>query len=237
MTKSYSSRFRGVTRSGNDVHPWVAQIWENGKKRYLGSFLTEEEASAAFVAATASRVKRGRRRGAPAVGVYDDDRNWCEIEVGRDRWAKVDLADMRMVFGDPCWAVRNGYAYREGLAMHRLILGLSLGDPDQIDHINGDKLDNRRSNLRIATRSQNLANQQKSRGATSSRYKGVHWDRSKQKWRATIRSQHLGCFASEEDAARAYNRAARQAWGEYAYLNDVPLRLRRMASQEEKPPT
>jgi hypothetical protein len=112
--------------------------------------------------------------------------------------------------------------------MHRLIMGLADDDPRQVDHANGDRSDNRRSNLRIATQSQNLGNSRK-RAGTTSRYKGVSWHKQNKKWVAYIgvdgSLHHLGCFTSEEAAARAYNRAARAAWGDFACLNDVPPRL------------
>jgi hypothetical protein len=94
----------------------------------------------------------------------------------------------------------------------------------QIDHRDGDGLNNRRENLRPATRTQNNANQRKYRG--TSRYKGVSWDVSSRRWRARIHCDHretsLGQFTSEADAARAYNAAALEHFGEYARLNEIP---------------
>jgi HNH endonuclease len=96
-------------------------------------------------------------------------------------------------------------------------------DAGEIDHINGDCLDNRRENLRKATRSQNMANQPKIGGTWSSHYKGVTWFKQRQKWRAQIkiegRNHHLGLFINEDDAAKAYDEAAFQAFGEFAHLN------------------
>jgi hypothetical protein len=107
--------------------------------------------------------------------------------------------------------------------MHRLILGLTSDDPLEVDHINGDRLDNRRSNLRVANQSQNLANQRKTRGA--SRYKGVDWHERHQLWRARIQKDGkrrlLGWFASEDEAGVAYNEAAVRLFGEYARLNVI----------------
>lgn len=109
------------------------------------------------------------------------------------------------------------------LYFHREVMG----NPSLfVDHHNLDGLDNRRANLRLATDSQNLGNQPKirlSRPVTSS-YKGVWWDRSRNKWASGIttgqnRRRSLGRHASEEDAARAYDRAALELWGEYARLN------------------
>lgn len=103
--------------------------------------------------------------------------------------------------------------------MHRLILDAPPGL--QVDHANGNTLDNRRSNIRLATRSQNQANSRRTRGA--SRFKGVNWFSPKGCWVAKIGlnqcSRHLGYFADEEAAARAYDDAAREVFGPFAALN------------------
>ena len=79
--------------------------------------------------------------------------------------------------------------------------------------------------LRIATRSQNSANKPKSKRKASSIYKGVSKEHGRNKWRASIRVnyeyRHLGSFDTEREAAIAYNKAALEAWGEYALLNDL----------------
>lgn len=98
-----------------------------------------------------------------------------------------------------------------------------MGNPAglDIDHINHNTLDNRRCNLRVASRSQNAANC-KGRG---NKYKGVWWDEEKQRWRARItvnyQGYNLGRFDNEEDAAIAYNVAAQLFFGEFALLNRV----------------
>ena len=108
--------------------------------------------------------------------------------------------------------------------MHRLIMGAQPGQ--LIDHKNRKGLDNQRGNLRFCTRSQNQANAKKRAG--SSRYKGVTWDKHWDKWRAMIgvRSKrfHLGYFDDEDDAGRAYNRAATEYFGEFARPNVIEER-------------
>jgi hypothetical protein len=100
--------------------------------------------------------------------------------------------------------------------MHRLFAGAPGMD---VDHINGNGLDNRRCNLRPATRSQNNMNRAKRRGV--SKFKGVSPKRGK--WRAYLKTgkkQHnLGVFESEYDAARAYDVKAKEMFGEFARVN------------------
>lgn len=105
--------------------------------------------------------------------------------------------------------------------IHRLLLGAT--DPKiQVDHINGNKLDNRKKNLRLATNQQNQYNVGLRKDNTSG-YKGVSWYKKGKKWHAAIRngnkSIHLGYFKTAVEAARAYDKAAVEFFGEYAYLN------------------
>lgn len=95
-----------------------------------------------------------------------------------------------------------------------------MGDPMcGVDHINGNGLDNRRVNLRLATSLQNQGNSRKRRNA-SSYYKGVSWYKPLKKWRAQIKVDkhviHLGYFVSEEEAAIVYQEAAIAHFGEFA---------------------
>jgi hypothetical protein len=94
----------------------------------------------------------------------------------------------------------------------------------EVDHINHNGLDNRRSNLRLATPSQNNANQRPRQDARlTSKYKGVYYDKSRGRWAATIhvdgRTRGLGRYDTEDAAAAAYDHAAAEVWGEFALLN------------------
>jgi hypothetical protein len=116
------------------------------------------------------------------------------------------------------YAVR--YSRPRSLYLHQLLV--AVGPDQQVDHRNHDGLDNRRSNLRISTRSQNQANRRIPRNNTSG-FKGVSWDRTNRKWQANItinnRQIKLGRYIDAVDAAVAYNAAAIEAWGEFALLN------------------
>jgi hypothetical protein len=133
--------------------------------------------------------------------------------VLRNRWHVYEVRRSGRTHGPYASAFNRGIG---GIvSMHKLITGWPL-----TDHLNHDGLDNRRQNLRPATTSQNRQNQRPPIGG-SSRFKGVSWHKRSRKWVAQMGGEqhYLGSFASEEDAARAYDCAARQAYGEFAYLN------------------
>lgn len=90
--------------------------------------------------------------------------------------------------------------------LHRFIGGLEPGDPREVDHRNGDGLDNRRENLRIRTAQERGQNARK-RPGTSSKFRGVHWHQHARMWEAAVQAggerYHLGYFHSEVQAGRA----------------------------------
>lgn len=153
-----------------------------------------------------------------------------EVPLSNGSVALVDDEDA-WVLGNR-WTCSNGYAQRRKdyrlQYMHRAIAA-EMGFPAaaHVDHINGDKLDNRRANLRPADKKTNGANRvaYRKRAVVVSRFKGVCWRQDRQAWWAYItvnrKRRYLGFFHDELDAARAYNAAALEAWGEYARLNDV----------------
>lgn len=113
--------------------------------------------------------------------------------------------------------------------MHRAVLSRMLErkllTSEQVDHINGDPLDNRRSNLRLATHAENQRNKGRYSNNTSG-YKGVSWAKKENKWQAQIsfngKVKYLGYFATAEDAYESYCKAAKELHGEYANLGDNP---------------
>lgn len=107
--------------------------------------------------------------------------------------------------------------------LHRFLIAAPKGSI--VDHINGNPLDNRKSNLRLCTRAQNCQNQRIGK-SNSSGYKGVSWETWSQKWHASItangKQRSLGRFSSKEAAAKAYNKATLKYHGQYARLNVLP---------------
>jgi len=127
------------------------------------------------------------------------------------------------------WYISDGYAVRDVLPrgikhqtirMHRMIVNTPKGM--DTDHINMDRLDNRRENLRVCNRSQNMLNT-KAHSDNASGMKGVSWDKKKRKWRARIfinnREKWLGYFDQIIDAAHAYDEAMLNRSSEFARTN------------------
>lgn len=155
--------------------------------------------------------------------------NTCTITLSKGEYALVDLQDYELL-SSVKWScvVPNGthkYAVRmdgsKYVYMHRVIMDAEVGT--LVDHINGNTLDNRRENLRFATKSQNSINSSKIRGI--SRYKGV-WFRERNKpWVAEIHKDgvkyHLGSFKTEVAAAIAYNKKAVELFGDFAVENKI----------------
>lgn len=148
-----------------------------------------------------------------------------EVEVGEDAVAMLSTREDYDLVRRYNWHLTyNGYARANiggrTVFMHRLIM--NPGPGMVVDHINGNKLDNRRENLRICTPAENARNCGSFRNSTS-RYKGVHLCSRSGKWRAKIHVNKMhfkiGYFATEEEAARAYDARARELHGEFARLN------------------
>jgi hypothetical protein len=155
------------------------------------------------------------------------------IYLGDDEWTIVD-ADVYYRLGHLKWQIKGNrgrkfYAVRFAkigpgrtklLNLHRVITNAPKGLV--VDHKNCDSLDNRRANLRLATRSQNNQNVPK-RKNTSSRFIGVCFNKEHKKWCAYIsyegKSLWLGYFESEIVAAKAYDRAALKYYGDFARIN------------------
>lgn len=154
------------------------------------------------------------------------------IPLTKGKFASVSIEDY-MELRKYNWSVNScNYASRgkkingkkKFITMHRFIMN----PPDgmQVDHINGNRLDNRRCNLRICTRSQNCSSRDSST-KNKSGFRGVIFHSSTKKWRACIKVNQkmisLGLFHTKLEAARAYNDAAIQNFGQFARVNDLGM--------------
>lgn len=150
-----------------------------------------------------------------------------EIQLTKGFKAIVDDEDFALLnrwswCAKPSGGKANWYAYNGKFgAMHRLIIKAPPGL--MVDHINGDGLDNRKKNLRLATNSQNQANKKKILNKFG--YKGVSKEKKTGKYFARIkklgREIYLGMYDDPEKAAIAYNGAAKALFGEHASLNII----------------
>ena len=150
------------------------------------------------------------------------------IPLSQAKFALVDDCDYEWL-SQWKWSFDGQYARRtearKGIRMHRVIVeNLAVGNFQDTDHINGNKLDNRRANLRPVSRCINTLNRPLQRNNISG-FRGVMWYKQTEKWHAQIKARgkkhHLGYFDYKVDAARAYNKAAIKHFGEFARLNEV----------------
>lgn len=206
---------------GNAFKTYPSRI-KIGQGRHCSGLCARRSTGAAY---HARKVEEKKPRHNEELGCYD-------IPLGNGHVALIDREDLQSV-GQHAWATRKElkkgairYAVtRIGgvtISMHVFLMGRRQGM--QVDHKNHNGLDNRRSNLRWATPSQNAANSRRFIKKTSM-YRGVR--RLNGMWAAQINRtengervwQHLGYFESEDGAARAFDAAALKEWGEFAPLN------------------
>jgi hypothetical protein len=154
-----------------------------------------------------------------------------KIPLTESVYTCVDDADLLLISGFP-WkplvtkadsqvTYVHAWNNKQSVYMHRLIVGAS--SRELVDHADGDGLNNQRWNLRIANNNQSQDNRGKQRNGRTSKYKGVFWDKSRNRWSATIHREKyttaLGRYQVEEDAANAYDKAATALFGSFARLN------------------
>jgi hypothetical protein len=156
----------------------------------------------------------------------------AEVPLTRGKVAIIDIDDAervsayqwRGIVSDGIWYAatqppRSG-GTRATILLHRFLLDSPAHA--EVDHIDGDGLNCRRSNLRLATRVQNSRNSKRPSDNTSG-FKGVSRSKGRRKWRVRIgingTHKHLGCFRTKEEAAQAYDQAALRLFGQFARVN------------------
>lgn len=146
----------------------------------------------------------------------------AQIPLSKGRISIVDAGSYDFLMQWKWFLSATGYAKRNCSRspislMHRLIIGARSGQI--VDHINGDPLDNRKSNLRLCSQGENVMNQRRRTNNTSG-FKGVSFSKDRRKWVANIQScgrfKFLGYYATPEDAHAAYVEAAKRLHGEFA---------------------
>lgn len=152
--------------------------------------------------------------------------NYAKIPLGVEAkrgYALVDLEDAGLDVHK--WSVSDGYASanidgKTNVRMHRYLMNPPKGF--EVDHVNMNRLDNRRSNLRICSSAENRQNTGK-RPSNTTGYKGVGWKKETAKYVARIQKDgklyHIGYFTNTIEAARAYNKKALELHGEFARIN------------------
>ena len=150
-------------------------------------------------------------------------------KYGVDKETLIDLETYELIKGRRISVLASGYVMiwnketEKAEYFHRWLFNLKTGDKSVVDHIDGNKLNNQKSNLRLCTISENMCNRNKTVGETTSKYKGV--SKHGTKWRAVCRKDkivyELGSFDTQEEAAEAYNTKAKELHANYALLNIV----------------
>lgn len=149
-----------------------------------------------------------------------------KIPLTKGKFAVIDDDDYDKIAGYKWCFAKAGYAasrkknYGEQVLMHRIIL--NAGKTQSVDHKNGNGLDNRKNNIRLCSHQQNMMNRKMPCHNTSG-YKGVTWDKQMKKWRAQLRhsktNSYVGLFSNIVEAAKEYDKKAREVFGEYARTN------------------
>jgi hypothetical protein len=154
------------------------------------------------------------------------------IKLTKGKYAIVDPEDFDWLSQYKWHCTNYGYAARkipkklrkgceQSIMMHRELCPVP--DGMWVDHINRKRNDNRKSNLRPATRQQNIWNSRQNRTKLKTPFTGIHWNKNRQKWQVQLyvngRQRGFGYYAHETEAAKAYDEVARKYRGEFALLN------------------
>jgi hypothetical protein len=159
--------------------------------------------------------------------------SYRRIYLGEGEWTIVDPKEYYLLGnfkwylsgnGKKFYAIRNiktGPRQTKIVTLHREIMKAAKGI--LVDHKDGNSLDNRRANLRVATHSQNMCNKRVNKNGCTSKFRGVCWNKRERKWETKLSYQRKklfhGRYDTEVEAAKAYDEAAKKYHGEFARLN------------------
>jgi len=204
---------------------FAAEIQVDKKRHYLGTFPTPEEAARAY-----DKKAKDISPYLPLNFPDQEDKSVIYTKAGDKLLVDPEYWD---TLYKQNWHLQNGYGFSHRprpTKLHRLVMELSLGRsllPDEIvDHIDRNPLNNRKSNLRLCSLTQNVLNSGPQKNCKSG-YKGVtkRLMKNKTKYQYIARLQHkgkihhLGRFNTALEAAKAYDEKAKELFGEFAYLN------------------
>jgi hypothetical protein len=224
-TEEDVAKLRGLIESGHDFGSIANELGR--------SISSIQQTTHKFRIKTASVLQR---KNAAIEILIIEGKSACRVPLTKGHFALIDEDDRDLICRRS-WCVRKSigrdvyytHAAKRGehgehltTSMHVEIMGVHPGM--DIDHINGDGLDNRRSNLRVCPHQKNAWNAiRRNKSTITSGYKGVSWYRRDSRWRAYVvidaKQTHLGYFDDEVEAAMAYDKAARELFGEFARVN------------------
>ncbi len=151
-----------------------------------------------------------------------------QIPLTQGKFALIDFEDFELVNQYKWHFSKSSNNYGKAIArpsrkgkairMHRLIMDAP--DIFEVDHINGNPLDNRKSNLRLVSHAQNQKNMSK-HSDNKTGYKGVSFHKKANKYQVFVGKKYIGLFIDIKEAAKAYNIAALEHFGEFARLNEI----------------
>lgn len=220
-----------ITSSGQKKTAWLCRCDCGTECIKVGAELTRKKNAVISCGCAALELRKNNNFSTKEPNEYFIDvNNIVHIKLTKNKEALVDKDDLEKVLKYRWFArfTKTDVVYAtahckrtkgEHIQMHQLIMGLK-----NIDHINGNGLDNRKENLRhYNNQGQNKVNSPKynyKRNPTS-KYKGVYWSKKDNKFRASCGGFYLGLFNTEKEAAIAYNNKASELYGEFAKLNVI----------------
>ena len=164
-----------------------------------------------------------------------DQGDYYDIPLSNNKYTKIDKSDYEKIKSYSWYYTSNGYASSGGInkcskenkrkLLHRYILGITSSNI-QIDHINGDRLDNRRSNLRVASNAENSRNGF-IRNDNTSGHRGISFDSERNMWVAEInkdKKRYMKRFIEKSDAIIWYKDMAMKLFGKFCSLNKYELK-------------